>query len=199
MSVACFMVERRNEREITIPPRGCDEHDDCERQQTTVEKRWDIVRVADGAIVVPDTAWWYEHRLPEGAMWWASMTQSRPLPTGPEDWPPTTADLAAYEQMTPEQRRGVTHVRRGQEPRQPSHLFRDGWHLMVMCPGHEVWNIDSRASNCTKPYDYAHQCWIRHGTPPLITVDKNGPTCAAGAGSIQVGKYHGFLQGGRFT
>lgn len=71
----------------------------------------------------------------------------------------------------------------------------DGQCLNVMTPG-GVWCIDSHASNCTKPDDRIHKCWVRHGTPPLITVDKEGNTCAAGAGSIQRGNYHGFLRNG---
>lgn len=70
--------------------------------------------------------------------------------------------------------------------------------LCVMTPGGE-WVIDSRASNCTMPDDYnqeRHHCWIAHGIPPDVTVDKNGVSCAAGAGSIQAGSYHGFLRGG---
>lgn len=70
--------------------------------------------------------------------------------------------------------------------------------LCVMTPVGE-WVIDSRASNCTIPDDYnqeRHHCWVAHGTVPDITVDKNGQTCAAGAGSIQAGNYHGFLRGG---
>jgi len=70
--------------------------------------------------------------------------------------------------------------------------------LHVITPGGE-WNIDSRASNCTLKNDRLHRCWIRHGTPPNITVDKVGRTCAAGAGSIQCGKYHGFLRNGYLT
>jgi len=70
--------------------------------------------------------------------------------------------------------------------------------LMVATPGGD-WNIDSRASNCTMPNDRTHRCWIRHGTAPNITVDKAGVTCAAGAGSIQAGKYHGFLRNGQLT
>lgn len=53
--------------------------------------------------------------------------------------------------------------------------------------------------NCTMPYDYEHRCWVRHGEPPAITVDKQGHTCAAGAGSIQCGSYHGFLEDGALT
>ena len=73
--------------------------------------------------------------------------------------------------------------------------------LCVMTPGGE-WVIDSRASNCTMPDDYdqaRHHCWVAHGTPPDVTVDKNGVTCAAGAGSIQAGSYHGFLRDGYLT
>lgn len=71
-------------------------------------------------------------------------------------------------------------------------------HLHVKTPGGE-WNIDSRASNCTLPQDRTHRCWVRHGEPPNITVDKNGDTCAAGAGSIICGNYHGFLRNGELT
>lgn len=71
--------------------------------------------------------------------------------------------------------------------------------LYAICPGGHPWNIDGRASNCGKPDDNVHRCWIRHGEPPDITVDKNGNTCSAGAGSIQAGNYHGFLRNGYFT
>lgn len=71
--------------------------------------------------------------------------------------------------------------------------------LMVKCPGGSDWNIDGRATNCTMPKDDEHRCWIRHGDPPRITVDKNGLTCSAGGGSIIAGNYHGFLRDGVFT
>lgn len=69
----------------------------------------------------------------------------------------------------------------------------DGRNIMVKCPNGREWHIDGRASNCTLPNDNAHHCWIRHGEPPNLIVDKNGRTCSAGAGSIQAGDYHGFL------
>lgn len=71
---------------------------------------------------------------------------------------------------------------------------------MLVCktPGGE-WIIDSRASNCTMKDDRVHRCWIRHGEVPNITVNKLGHTCAAGAGSIQCGSYHGFLRNGELT
>jgi hypothetical protein len=74
----------------------------------------------------------------------------------------------------------------------------DGRAMMVKCPGGSQWEIDGRASNCTLPGDNEHRCWIRHGEPPGLTVDKAGVTCSAGAGSIQAGNYHGFLRNGIF-
>lgn len=74
----------------------------------------------------------------------------------------------------------------------------DGRTLVVKTPG-GMWCIDSRAGNCTRPDDNAHRCWVRHGEAPLITVDKAGDTCAAGAGSIVCGDYHGFLRNGKLV
>lgn len=71
----------------------------------------------------------------------------------------------------------------------------DGRSLIVITPG-GAWNVDSRASNCTLPSDTEHKCWVRHGEAPEITVDKNGKTCGAGAGSIAQKNYHGFLRNG---
>lgn len=77
--------------------------------------------------------------------------------------------------------------------------FFAGEHLVVMTPG-GVWNIDGRASNCGDLEDTKHRCWPRRGRPPHVTVDKSfGPTCSAGAGSIQVGAYHGFLRDGALS
>lgn len=83
-------------------------------------------------------------------------------------------------------------------------------------------NCDSPCKNCGKPYhlhiktahkktdepneanctNYVdsnpHKCWIRHGEPPMLTVDKKGNTCGAGAGSIQTANWHGFLRNGVF-
>ena len=84
----------------------------------------------------------------------------------------------------------------------PNRMFwdnQDGPHLMAVLPNGYHWNIDSRASNCTRMDDRTHRCWCRHGELPNITVDKNGNTCSAGAGSIQMGDYHGFLRNGEFT
>lgn len=76
----------------------------------------------------------------------------------------------------------------------------DGRSLVVKTPGGE-WTIDSRASNCTMPDDTVHRCWVRHGRPEdgTLHVDKNGHTCAAGAGSIAMPGYHGFLHNGHLT
>ena len=76
----------------------------------------------------------------------------------------------------------------------------DGIALMVKCPNGCDWHVDGQASNCTRKGE-PHACWVRHGDPRQanITVDKNGDTCAAGAGSILAGDYHGFLQAGILT
>jgi hypothetical protein len=74
----------------------------------------------------------------------------------------------------------------------------DGRSLHVVCPNGREWAIDGPASNCTRKDDSVHKCWVRHGEPPIITVDKDGETCSAGAGSIQAGDYHGFLRNGIF-
>lgn len=76
----------------------------------------------------------------------------------------------------------------------------DGICLIVKTPGGD-WCVDDRASNCTKPDDDVHRCWVRHGDPRcgVVHVDKSGDTCAAGAGSILIGGYHGFLHNGELT
>lgn len=75
----------------------------------------------------------------------------------------------------------------------------DGRFLVVKLPTGHDWLVDARASNCTMPNDDTHRCWVRHGEPPNVTVDKSGVTCAAGAGSIQVPGWHGFLRNGELV
>lgn len=74
----------------------------------------------------------------------------------------------------------------------------DGRHLMVVLPNGHHWDVDSRANNCDKQEDTTHRCWVRSGNPETepVTAGKDGPTCTAGAGSIQSGDYHGFLVNG---
>ena len=73
-------------------------------------------------------------------------------------------------------------------------------HLIVAAPSNTDWDIDSRCNNCGSPNDRLHRCWVRHGTPPDITVNKAGVTCSAGAGSFYSHdkKWHGFLENGIF-
>lgn len=75
----------------------------------------------------------------------------------------------------------------------------DGIALVVRCPDGHDWLVDGRASNCTRRDDDTHACWVRHGDPRecTLTVDKNGDTCSAGAGSIATPNWHGFLRNGR--
>ena len=75
----------------------------------------------------------------------------------------------------------------------------DGKALICKLPNGNEWHIDGRASNCTMPNDEVHKCWVRHGDAPNLTVDKNGNTCQAGAGSILSGNWHGFLRNGELV
>lgn len=77
----------------------------------------------------------------------------------------------------------------------------DGRSLMVVLPGGLTWCIDGEASNCTRRNDHTHKCWVRHGRPEdgTLHVDKRGNTCSAGAGSISVPGYHGFLHHGHLV
>ena len=77
----------------------------------------------------------------------------------------------------------------------------DGRCLVVRLPNGTDWMIDSRASNCGRPGDSVHKCWVRHGKPEdgTLHVDKDGDTCSAGAGSILAGDYHGFLRHGHLV
>lgn len=88
-------------------------------------------------------------------------------------------------------------------PKDYPRLGPDGISVVCRTLGGSHWNIDGRASNCTKPNDHEHRCWVRHGTVgERLTVDKNGLTCEAGAGSIFMGRnreWHGFLRDGKLT
>jgi hypothetical protein len=72
----------------------------------------------------------------------------------------------------------------------------DGKCYVCRMPGGHEWMIDGHASNCTRREDKVHKCWCRHGEAPNFTVDKNGNTCSAGAGSIVVPGWHGYLRDG---
>lgn len=202
MEYPCFLIEEVNERVVhkpcTDPDCDCGGYDD---------RIFDVQRSDTGEIIEHDvTHIWHNPKddtgIPVGAMWWETFTTSdRAYPKGPQDY-----DGYAEHELDNLREAAVKHPDwyRGTDPttglpdRQHSFVFEDGPVLSVMTPG-GVWRIDSRASNCTMPYDYEHRCWVRHGTPPLVTVDKDGNTCAAGAGSIQCGDYHGFLRDGKLV
>lgn len=67
--------------------------------------------------------------------------------------------------------------------------------IEILTPG-RGWMPESRASNCTMPNDKRHRCWVLHGEGLGLTANKAGVTCGAGAGSIQCGVWHGWLEGG---
>lgn len=86
-----------------------------------------------------------------------------------------------------------------------------GTHITVILPTGDAWCPDRRASNCGRPEDRTHRCWVRSGPLDKLTIDKNGDTCPAGAGSIQTYEskimvegeevvlrqaWHGFLRNG---
>lgn len=99
----------------------------------------------------------------------------------------------------------------------------DGISLCVKLPNGHHWQVDSQASNCTRPqhqpvepagdgesrtmrFVRSHYCWVRSGNPRegVCDVGKDGNTCAAGAGSIWVDRgglkdWHGFLHGSMLT
>jgi hypothetical protein len=72
----------------------------------------------------------------------------------------------------------------------------DGVHLLAVLPSSALFDLDGRAANCNQPHDTIHRCWVRHGQPPDITVDKRGLTCGAGGGSIFAHDFHGYLRDG---
>lgn len=77
----------------------------------------------------------------------------------------------------------------------------DGRVLIVRLPDGHDWTIDSRCNNCDLLLDDEHWCWNRSGRPEDGTLDvrrsKPGQTsCNVGAGSIQTGRWHGFLHNG---
>jgi hypothetical protein len=139
---------------------------------------FDVRRVDTGEVIQRDT--YAIMRPPVGAMFWEQYSDDFYKPTGPTDYPASLTEAGR------------------KFPMSSTFVFSGGPCLCVMTPG-GIWRIDTRASNCTMPYDYAHRCWIRHGEPPNVTVDKAGVTCAAGAGSIQCDTYHGFLRDGELT
>jgi hypothetical protein len=77
----------------------------------------------------------------------------------------------------------------------------DGRALIVRLPDGHDWRVDGEATNCTRPGDKSHRCWLREGEPPYVTVGKTPDdlTCSAGAGSILSPGYHGFLHAGVLT
>jgi hypothetical protein len=79
----------------------------------------------------------------------------------------------------------------------------DGNAVVAVIPyldGTTYFYIEGRAINCTRKDDPDHRCWVRHGTVgERVTVDKNGNTCAAGAGSIVTPGFHGFIKDHRIV
>jgi hypothetical protein len=90
----------------------------------------------------------------------------------------------------------------------------DGRHLYVIIPCDGIlhtWDVSGKAGNCTLKDEREHRCWVHHGSAEAgnLHVDKAasnpsktggpGSTCRAGAGSIGVGDFHGFVHGGKLV
>ncbi len=113
-----------------------------------------------------------------------------------------TGEIAAWDDMPIGAVRNLPWLAKHDSYRGP-----DGRVLECVIPaperpsGKTTWIIDSKASNCARPDDWRHRCWVRHGRPEdgSLHVDKNGDTCAAGAGSIVSPGWHGFLHHGALT
>lgn len=74
-----------------------------------------------------------------------------------------------------------------------------GPHLIIIVPTEHWWDPNLRASNCTMKEDLLHRCWVRHGDPAkgeVVHIDKRGVTCQAGAGSLAIPGWHGFMHNG---
>ena len=73
----------------------------------------------------------------------------------------------------------------------------DGLSICIRLPEDGEWMVDGPASNCNQK-ERPHHCWVRHGEPPNLTVDKGAPgeSCGAGAGSIQSKDFHALLVNG---
>lgn len=128
-----------------------------------------------------------------------------PLPHDEREWPPHRSIIGWRRTDTGEEHKHNSNFGVGAMWRATWQPKNWDWqnetepHLLVRCPngdGTRDWDIDSRANNCTLPEDELHRCWIRHGEPPVLTVDKAGLTCSAGAGSIALPNWHGFLRNG---
>lgn len=164
-----------------------------------------LVRIADGTLVIDDHGFYRTE--PEGwprddPRWPTHCTCGYAF--GPDDpW------QLFYERLYRDPRTGAEYTIRDAPPgamwraewMEDVAAYRgpDGQCLAVVLPDGHQWMIDGRASNCTRPKDNDHKCWVRHGEPPNLTVDKNGNTCQAGAGSIVSAGYHGFLVDGYLT
>lgn len=72
--------------------------------------------------------------------------------------------------------------------------------VCIVCPDGTIWDTHQRGDNCSLPKERTHRCWVIHGRWPKVTINSSkGLTCNSASGSIITGRYHGFLDNGRFT
>jgi hypothetical protein len=139
--------------------------------------------------------------MPYKCTWWEMTEKYTPFDKNGISSPifrPLGGSLDAGEVSQRDLPAGALYARPAHEGRGGA----DGLKVYCVLPdkSRHHWLIDGRASNCTMPKDQEHRCWVRHGSiGDKLHVDKKGNTCQAGAGSIKVPGYHGFLHNGELT
>lgn len=131
----------------------------------------------------------------------ACRTCALPVPWGSNDLGGSSGNVAVYDTPSGRLEPGCLYLVDQHPGRSCGARWSNctGQHLHGVLPSGGHWDIDSRAGNCGSPADTTHRCWVRHGEPPAVHVDKSGHTCSAGAGSIAATDYHGFLHHGQFS
>lgn len=170
MDIQCFLVEKTGNVQTERTSYYCEQ---CKEEHSYNSDKDEWRRLDTG-----ETFFSHSFDLPAGAMYWWECWDVHTDEAGKE--------IARY--------KGNGHWNND-----------DGRHLIVQLPGRATdgsvgmshrWDVDSRCSNCTLPDDRMHRCWIRTGEPPRVSAGKAGYTCSAGAGSIRIEWWHGFLVDG---
>lgn len=203
MNAICFLLTKTNEHQVFLRRYASFKNDELAR------KCPGKYSYHDARVILPDIV-----IVPDGEKW-TGFSQSKKLPHDDLRWP-QKCDYCDYVFKEDDEWQHEAHTLFQRSDNGEKTMLHDApggamWYadwwpqstktpdgrtLIVRLPNGRDWNIDSQANNCTLPDDHEHLCWVRHGEPPLITVDKNGKTCNAGAGSILAGDWHGFLRNG---
>ena len=128
---------------------------------------------------------------PVGAMWFAPWMSNIPEYTGPDGRTLTVRLPGGHDWIVDSRANNCdspcAHCGK------PYHAHAGG--LCRALEAGEVYDRERHYYRDARP----HKCWVRHGEPPNVHVDKNGVTCNAGAGSIAYPGFHGFLHNGHIV